>query len=112
MPAAFPPEKPPPPVPRNRPFQFEVGIPTQIFTLSPVGGWVVIAVTRHIPGLLESTAADSIVVFGNEIVARLSHDRTGFALAMSGLGGVCAGAAPPRPIPAGDSPCGASRPPR
>jgi hypothetical protein len=50
-----------------------------------------IAVTRHIPGLLESTAADSTVVFGNEIVARLSHDRTGFALAMIGLGAVGAG---------------------
>ena len=44
----------------NRPFQFDVGIPTQIRTLSPAGGWVVTAVTRQIPGLFGSTAAEAM----------------------------------------------------
>ena len=74
---------------------------TQILILSPAGGCVVTAVTRQTPGLLGSTAADSIVVFGNATVARLSQDRTGFALAIAGFGLTAAGAAPPRPAPAG-----------
>ena len=44
------------------------------------------AVTRQTPGLFESTAADSIVVFGSATLARLSHDRTAFAFAMAGFG--------------------------
>src|SRR5215471_8902113 len=94
MPAALPPESPPPPVPRNRPFQFDVGMPIQILTLSPAGGCVVTAVIRHRPGLAGSTTADSMVVFASATVARLSHDRTGFAFATTGLGGV-----PLRPAP-------------
>ena len=61
------------------------------------------AVTRQMPGLLGSTAADSIVVFGSATVARLSHDRTGFALGMAGFGldhRRCAPGPPPRPPPA------------
>jgi hypothetical protein len=71
----------------KRPFQFDVGMAIQILTLSPAGGCVVIAATRHIAGLFGSTAADSIVVFGNATVARLSQDRTGFAPGMSAFGG-------------------------
>src|SRR5215207_10553612 len=85
-PAALPPEKPPPPVPRKRPFQFAVGIAVQTRTLSPIGGWVVTAVIRHTPGLAGSTAADSIVVFGSVTVTRLSQERTGDALEMAGFG--------------------------
>jgi hypothetical protein len=48
---------------------------------------VVIAVTRQIFGLFGSTAADSIVVFGSAIDARLSQERTGFASAISAFGG-------------------------
>ena len=51
-----------------------------------------------------------MVVFGSATVARLSHDRTGFALAMSGFGGVCATAAPPPPRPPPGGP--PWRPPR
>ena len=47
MPAALPPENPPPPTPRKRPFQFDTGMPTQIFTLSAAGGCVVTALTRQ-----------------------------------------------------------------
>src|SRR5215471_15638587 len=86
MPAALPPESPPPPVPRNRPFQFDVGMPIQILTLSPAGGCVVTAVMRHMPGLAGSTAADSMVVLGRATVAKLSQERTGCALATAGLG--------------------------
>ena len=114
MPIALPPEKPPPPVPMNRPFHFAVGMPIQILTLSPVGGWVVNALTRHISGLFGSTAADSIVVFGREIVNRLSHDLTGFALGISGLGGGGAGKAPnltPPRAAAGGPTCGLGCPP-
>src|SRR6478736_3087213 len=87
---ALPPANPPPPVPRNRPFQFVVGIAIQILTLSPAGGCVVVAMTRQRLGLAASTVADSIVVSGSATLAKLSHDRTGLALAMSGLGGFCA----------------------
>ncbi len=76
-------------MPRNRPFQFDVGIAIQIRTLSPAGGCVVMATTRQMSGLFASTAADSMVVFGSVTLARLSHDRTGFAFAMSGFGGAC-----------------------
>src|SRR5688572_31292157 len=65
-----------------------MGIAIQIRTLSPAGGCVVIATTRQIAGFVASTIADSMVVLGSVTVARLSHDRTGLALATSGLGGV------------------------
>jgi hypothetical protein len=97
-PAALPPEKPPPPVPKNLPFQLVVGIAIQIRTLSPVGGCVVTAVTRQISGLLGSGAADSIVVFGSATVARLSHERTGLTVGINAFGAGCAGPAP-RPGP-------------
>src|SRR5579863_1189525 len=98
-PAALPPTNPPPPIPRNRPFQFAVGMATQIFTLSPAGGCVVTAVTRHMPELDGSTAADSIVVlgrraFGSASMARLSQDRTGFALGTTGFGVAPSGGPP------------------
>src|SRR5262245_1262118 len=84
----------------NLPFQLEVGMPTQIVTLSPAGGCVVIAVTRQMPGLFASSTADSIVVFGSFTFIRLSHVRTGFASGISAFGpGATAGAAPPRPAP-------------
>ena len=86
-PVALPPENPPPPVPRKRPFQFAVGIAIQMRTLSPAGGCVVVAMTRQRLGFAASTVADSIVVSGSATFARLSHDRTGLAFAMSGLGG-------------------------
>jgi hypothetical protein len=70
----------------NRPFQFEMGIAIHIRTLSPTGGCVVIAVIRQIFELLASNAADSIVVLGNVTVARLSQDRTGFALGSNAFG--------------------------
>src|SRR5271165_4090556 len=73
-------------MPRKRPFQFAVGMPIQIFTLSPMGGCVVIAVTRQMPGFAGSTVADSMIVFGSATIARLSQDRTGFAFAIAGLG--------------------------
>ena len=65
-----------------------------------------IATTRQMPGLFASSAAGSIVVFGSDTFARLSHDRTGFAFAMSGLGAVCIsnGARPPAPPPGGCGP--------
>src|SRR6185295_15087620 len=98
----LPPTKPPPPFPRKRPFQFAVGIAIQIRTLSPAGGCVVVATTRQTPGLFGSIAAVSMVVLGSVTVARLSHDRTGLAFAMSGFGGVCIGGGgaggPPRPV--------------
>ena len=66
------------------------------------------AVTRQMPGLLASTAADSIVVFGSATLARLSHDRTGLAFAMAGFGVVCisggSAGAPPRPPATGAPP--------
>src|SRR5262249_8078189 len=82
-----------------------MGIAIQIRTLSFVGGCVVIATTRQTPALSASTVADSMVVFGSATAARLSHNRTGLALATTGFGGVCisgGGAgrpagAPPRP---------------
>ena len=64
-----------------------MGIAIQIRTLSPAGGCVVIATMRQMSGLVASTIADSMVVFGSATVARLSHDRTGLAPAMSGFGG-------------------------
>src|SRR5207344_517107 len=64
-----------------------VGIAIQVRTLSPAGGCVVVAMTRQRLGLAASTVADSIVVSGSATLARLSHERTGLALAMSGLGG-------------------------
>src|SRR5213592_3544647 len=102
-----PPTNPPPPVPRKRPFQFDVGIAIQIRTLSPAGGCVVVAITRQIPRLSASTIADSMVVFGSATLARLSHVRTGLALAMSGFGGVCisgGSAGPPAGTPPGGEP--------
>src|SRR5262245_15421035 len=112
MPAALPPENPPPPTPRNRPFQFDVGMPTQILTLSPAGGCVVIAVTRHMPGLAGSSTADSMVVFGSATIARLSQDRTGLALATAGFGTTPNGAGTaPRPAPAAGAAGGPPRPP-
>jgi hypothetical protein len=50
---------------------------------------VVVATTRQMPGVAESTVADSMFVSGNETDVRLSHDRTGVALAMSGFGCAC-----------------------
>jgi hypothetical protein len=69
-------------------------MPIQILTLSPLGGWVVIAVTRQMPGLAGSTAADSMIVFGRATIARLSQERTGFALAMAGFGVAPKGGSP------------------
>src|SRR5688572_16976073 len=95
----------------KRPFQFDSGIATQIRTLSPAGGCVVTAVTRQRAGLFGSAAADSIVVFGSAISARLSQVRTGLAFGISALGGGPAGG-PPRPGPATGAPGGtAPRPP-
>ncbi|HUI57206.1 MAG TPA: hypothetical protein VLY04_19655 [Bryobacteraceae bacterium] len=51
---------------------------------SPAGGWVVTAVMRQKDGrepVAGSTAADSIVVFGNDTDVKLSHVRTGWPLA-------------------------------
>ena len=72
------------------------------------------AVTRQMPGLFASTAADSMVVFESAMLARLSHERTGLGLAIAGFGAVCisdggggpptrppAAGAPPRPCPCG-----------
>src|SRR5688572_4939927 len=87
----------------NLPFQFEVGIAIQIVTRSFIGGCVDIAVTRHIPGLFASRAADSIVVFGSVIVARLSQLLTGLASAINALG-PGAGATFPRPPTAAAAP--------
>ena len=61
---------------------------------------MVTAVTRQMPGLFGSTAADSIVVFGSATVARLSHDRTGLALGIAGFGG----SSPVRPPAASGAP--------
>ena len=58
-------------------------------TRSPDGGCVTVAVTRHEPSE-ESMAAESIVVFGSENFARLSHGHTGAASGKSGFGGVSA----------------------
>lgn len=66
---------------------------TQIVTLSLEGGWVVTAVTRQMLGLLASTTADSIVIFGKATVARLSQERAGFALGIDAFG-TAPGAAP------------------
>jgi hypothetical protein len=38
-------------------------MPIQILTLSPVGGCVVIAVTRQMSGFAGSTTVDSMIVF-------------------------------------------------
>src|SRR5262245_66610022 len=95
----------------KRPFQFEVGMATQILTLSPADGCVVTAVTRQMPGLFGSTAADSMVVFGNATEARLSHVRTAFASGINDLGGGWAGA-PPRPAPFPTPAAAGSPPPR
>lgn len=59
-----------------------------------MGGWVVIAVTRQMPGFAGSTAADSMIVFGSATIARLSQDRTGFAFAIAGFGVVPKGGSP------------------
>jgi hypothetical protein len=86
-PAGLPPENPPPPTPWNRPFQFFIGNARKIRTLSPAGGCVTVAVTRH-AGLarsVSSTAAESIAVLASETDSRLSHDRAGAALGTSGL---------------------------
>src|SRR5688572_2563264 len=106
-PAALPPENPPLPVPRNRPFQADIGIASQIRTASTAGGCVVTAVTRQMRELPESTAAHSIVVFGSTSDARLSQDRTGLAFGINGFGTVIAAAIPgppPRPPPNGPPP--------
>ena len=47
--SALPVKKPPPPLPRKRPFQFFTGSATQTFTRSLAGGCVTIAVTRTAP---------------------------------------------------------------
>ena len=60
-------------------------------------------VTRQIPGLFASTAADSIVVFGKAIDARLSQLLTGLASAINALG-PGAGATFPRPPTAAAAP--------
>src|SRR6266436_1476475 len=99
MPAALRPESPPPPVPRDRPFQFAIGMLIQILTLSPAGGCVMNTVTRHTPGLAGSTTADSIVVFGSATVARLSQERTACALGTAGLGRALKGGAGAGPRP-------------
>src|SRR5580700_7451944 len=69
----------------------------KIRTLSPAGGWVTVAVTRHtsLPG---STAADSMVVLGNAKERRLSQDRAASPVEKSGLGGMAGGpgGGPPR----------------
>src|SRR5438552_7196519 len=87
----------------KRPFQFDIGIATQMRTLSPAGGCVVIAVTRHTLALFASTFADSIVVFGRATMARLSQVRTGFAFGIAGSGVLPNGGGVPRP-PAGGAP--------
>src|SRR5665213_1893656 len=97
----------------KRPFQLDIGIATQMRTLSPAGGCVVIAVTRHTFALFASTFADSIVVFGRATIARLSQVRTGFAFGIAGFGifpnGGCA-PKPRAPAPAGGVPWGAPPP--
>src|SRR2546425_12367162 len=75
---ALPPENPPPPFPRNLPFQFVTGSPIKILTRSLEGGCVIVAVTRHEPSE-GSTPAESMVVLGRESLARLSHGHTGAA---------------------------------
>src|SRR5438093_9836430 len=69
---ALPPENPPPPFPRNLPFQLVVGRSMKILIRSPDGGCVTVAVTRHAP-FEGSSAAESILVLGMETFARLSH---------------------------------------
>src|SRR5438445_7120599 len=86
---ALPPENPPPPLPRNRPFQFVTGRPMKILTRSTDGGCVTVAVTRHEPSE-GSSEAESMVVLRSETLARLSHAHTGAASGKSGLGGVSA----------------------
>src|SRR5436190_740073 len=83
---AVPPENPPPPFPRNLPFQFVTGSPMKILTRSPDGGCVTVAVTRHEPSEALS-ATESIVVLGSETLVRLSHEQTGLASGNSGFGG-------------------------
>src|SRR5688572_24527789 len=87
----------------NLPFQFEVGMAIQIVTRSFIGGCVDIAVTRQMPGLFASTAADSMVVFGSVTVARLSQVLTGLASGINALG-PGTGAAFPRPPTAAAAP--------
>jgi len=65
------------------------GNPIQTFTLSPEGGCVTVAVTRHQP-FEGSIVADSIVVFGIDTFARLSHEHTGAALEKIGFGALSA----------------------
>src|SRR5579872_2485472 len=97
----------------KRPFQLDRGIATQIRILSPAGGCVVIAVTRHTSALFASTFADSMVVFGKATMARLSQVRTGLAFGIAGFGvlpkGGCTEAGP-RAAPAGGALWGAPRP--
>src|SRR2546425_10159619 len=75
---ALPPENPPPPLPRNLPFQFVAGRPMKILTRSPAGGCVTVAVTRHAP-FDGSSVAESMVVLGMDCFVRLSHGRIGQA---------------------------------
>src|SRR5262245_44857020 len=58
-------------------------------TRSPADGCVTVAVTRHEPSD-GSIAAESIVVFGSEILARFSHGHTGVVSGKSGFGGASA----------------------
>ncbi|HEY1756471.1 MAG TPA: hypothetical protein VGG72_13805 [Bryobacteraceae bacterium] len=88
-------------MPKNCPFQFVIGMATQIRTLSFSGGWVVIAVIRQTAELLASTVADSIVVLGKTSVAKLSQVRTGFAFGMAGFGVLPNGGCAPRPAAGG-----------
>ena len=56
---------------------------------SPAGGCVTVAVTRQDGGVRSSpgsSTATSIVVSGNTIDRRLSHERTGSALTKTGFG--------------------------
>src|ERR1051325_9406528 len=82
----FPPEKPPPPFPRNLPFQPFTGSPMKTFTRSPAGGCVTVAITRH--ELSEgSITAESIVVFGIETLLSSSHGQIGVESGNKGDGG-------------------------
>lgn len=58
------------------------------FTRSPDGGCVTETVTRQTPFV--SSAAESIVVFGSETLARSSHEHTGVMPGKNGLGGASA----------------------
>src|SRR5438477_10619210 len=87
--SALPPENPPPPFPRNLPFQFVAGRPMKTLTRSPDGGCVTVAMTRH-ERSEGSSAAESIVVLGSVTLPRLSQGHTVSASGKNGFGGVSA----------------------